>query len=322
MSEFKVSVVRIADIEKHPNADSLSMTKVHGGYPVIFRTDDYQLGDLAAYVPVDSLVPTCDDRFSFLSDHAKNGKYRVKAKKLRGIFSMGLLVKPQPDWLEGRDVETELGIEKYEEVEPITMRGEISKDPGVFPVYDIEGLRKYMHLLEENEDVIITEKIHGCNARMGWHDREFHVGSRTQFKKLDGTTVWADVANKREIPRKMKDLNVGLYFEVYGQVQDMKYGIKGCDMVVFDAFDLKTRTWWNTDDVLRICNDMNLPYVPILHRGPWSRDLVSLAEGKTILGNKCHVREGFVVKPIIERWHNSIGRVILKLHGEGYLLRK
>lgn len=35
-----------------------------------------------------------------------------------------------------------------------------------------------------------------------------------------------------------------------------------------------------------------------------------------------HVREGMVVKPVHERFDDRIGRVVLKLHGEGYLTRK
>jgi hypothetical protein len=35
-----------------------------------------------------------------------------------------------------------------------------------------------------------------------------------------------------------------------------------------------------------------------------------------------HVREGIVVKPVRERQSRSIGRVFLKLAGQGYLLRK
>lgn len=35
-----------------------------------------------------------------------------------------------------------------------------------------------------------------------------------------------------------------------------------------------------------------------------------------------HVREGFVVKPIRERQDPRLGRVFLKMAGEGYLLRK
>ncbi len=35
-----------------------------------------------------------------------------------------------------------------------------------------------------------------------------------------------------------------------------------------------------------------------------------------------HVREGVVVKPLVERWDQEVGRVFLKQPGEGYLLRK
>jgi hypothetical protein len=47
-----------------------------------------------------------------------------------------------------------------------------------------------------------------------------------------------------------------------------------------------------------------------------------MAEGKTILGNGGHVREGGVIRPITERVDLRHGRVIGKLVGEGYHLRK
>jgi hypothetical protein len=60
----------------------------------------------------------------------------------------------------------------------------------------------------------------------------------------------------------------------------------------------------------------------VLHRGPWSAALCALAEGPTVIGEGAHVREGFVVRPVRERVDRRAGRVVLKLHGEGYLLRK
>ena len=67
---------------------------------------------------------------------------------------------------------------------------------------------------------------------------------------------------------------------------------------------------------------LDIPAVPELYRGPWSPDLARLAEGATVLGNGAHVREGWVVRPVRERVHPDLGRVILKRHGEGYLTRK
>ncbi len=50
--------------------------------------------------------------------------------------------------------------------------------------------------------------------------------------------------------------------------------------------------------------------------------LLSLAEGPTTIGGAKHVREGWVIKPAVERRDNRIGRVILKMHSEGFLTRK
>jgi len=47
----------------------------------------------------------------------------------------------------------------------------------------------------------------------------------------------------------------------------------------------------------------------------------AMAEGANILSGQ-HIREGFVVRPVQERWHPEVGRVILKLVGQEYLLTK
>lgn len=81
MSEFHINVVEIGTIEKHPNADTLSITSVDG-YPCIIRTGEFTEGDRAVYIPVDSILPKDEPRWEFLAGHL-----RVKAKKLRGIFT-------------------------------------------------------------------------------------------------------------------------------------------------------------------------------------------------------------------------------------------
>jgi hypothetical protein len=61
--------------------------------------------------------------------------------------------------------------------------------------------------------------------------------------------------------------------------------------------------------------------VPLLYRGPWNLDdLLPLANGKSMIAN--NTREGFVVKPVVERYDMHHGRVAFKMVGEDYLLRK
>lgn len=141
-SESTVRIVRINDLSSIANADALQLTHVHGGYPCLVRTGQFQLGQLAAYVPIDMIVPTDRSAFAFLDGKAKNGRYRVRALRLRGTFSMGLLV-PVPDGLtvvEGDDLTTYFGAEKYEPPVDLTTGGENEHDPGIMPVYtDIEA---------------------------------------------------------------------------------------------------------------------------------------------------------------------------------------
>lgn len=375
MSEFHIRVVRLGPIEKHPNADTLSITQIDGGYPVIFRTGEYKEGDLAAYVPVDAIVPDFPE-WRFLAPNILPGepvpeKYRrIRARRLRGIFSMGLITKATPNSKEGNNVQEVLGITKYEPPteafgtglgvisaklkwfnsipwykKPLTryfwirlwyrtiLKKGISHnlpDPDFFPKYtDIEGLRKYGNVLVEGEEVVINEKIHGCSARFGWHKGKFWVGSHNHFKRKPGrgepTDWWWTATATHNLEERLKGApGIGFYGEVYGDwVQDLHYGSQNHTLGVtfFDAMDLKTGKYLDYDNFINLCISLNLQTVPELYRGPWHKELRALAEGKTTL-NADHTREGFVVRPVKERFERSVGRCILKYVGEGYLLRK
>jgi len=70
-----------------------------------------------------------------------------------------------------------------------------------------------------------------------------------------------------------------------------------------------------------IINRLGLTRVPIVYIGSFSPEYLDLADGQTILGNGCHIREGIVIKPVTERWTHRIGRVILKRISDKYLLK-
>ena len=112
------------------------------------------------------------------------------------------------------------------------------------------------------------------------------------------------------------------YGEVYGAVQDLTYGAQKGELFfrVFDIFDLVAQKYLDIDDTLRIVAESGLDHVPLLYRGPWSEKLMELAEGQSTIAN--NIREGFVVRPVKERWESSAGRVVFKMVGEGYHLRK
>lgn len=323
MSTFKVEVVALPAFTKHPNADSLFLTNIYD-YPVIFNTaNGYKEGELVAYIPVDAVVPMTPE-WAFLGDSPRS--HRIKAKKLRGIFSMGLLVRAPEGSNVGDDVSERLGIVKYECPEPAFLGGENEKDPGFIPSYtDIENYRRYSHVLVEGEPVILTEKLHGCNGRFVYHSKtdRLWVGSRTCIKKEDPNNLWWKIADRLNFRERLKQIpDKVIYGEVIGQVQDLRYDAKTNEYFfrVFDVFDILTGRYLDFDAAQAVIKEIGLEPVPILHRGPWNRELLALCEGKSTLAN--HVREGFVVRPEKERYSNEAGRVIFKMIGEGYLLRK
>lgn len=318
MSEFHVKVIRIGSMRKHDNADTLSITQVWD-YPVIVRTGEFKEGDLAVYVPVDSIVPADDPRWAFL-----NGSTRIKAKRLRGVFSMGLLTTADPTWKEGDDVLELLRIKKYEPPEPLIIGGEDEHDPGFMPVYtDIEGLRRWSDVLIPGEEVSITEKIHGANGRWIYQDGRLWCASHRNWKKENPDIIWWKAAKAAGLFELLKNYpDFGFYGEVFGQVQDLKYGAGKNELKIafFDVINIKTRKYLDWNDTLSVLK--GFPIVPILYQGPWKPELRSLAEGQSTWPNAGCVREGIVIKPVKERFDERIGRVILKLHGEGYLTRK
>jgi RNA ligase (TIGR02306 family) len=345
MSTFSVPIVCIGHFEKHPNADTLSITEVEG-CPVIFRTGELETGSYAVYVPVDAVVPTDKPAFAFLATKEGQATARIKAKKLRGVFSMGLLL-PARTVLPGdfkmeigggvhQDVAETLGIVKYEEPEEPNMKLGAAKrerqvDSSTAPIYDIESHRKYKSLYAEGEEVVVTEKIHGCNGRFvfrkGEEDTEprLYVGSRNFFIKDTESAVWWKVARQYDLATKLAGHeDLVLYGEVYGQVQDLKYGTSGEDPLRFAAFDIydkKLGRFWDYRAFLKFCEEKGIPTAPILYFGPYNEaEIEELSKGQSVLANQ--IKEGVVIKPATERWDYTLGRVITKLVGEQYLLRK
>lgn len=337
MSEFHVEVVRVGEIKPHPNADRLGITRVRD-YPVIVALGEFQASDTAVYVPVDALVPADAPRWEFLAK-GQSAKtygipgaqlyYRIRAVKLRGTFSMGLLTRAPAGLAIEDDARAALRIEKYEPPEPVSTSGEDERDPGFLPHYDVEALRRWPGVLLPGEQVVITEKIHGCCGMWAWHNDRLWVASHTTFKAPppEGTQgpVWWRAAVQYDMANRLREVGpYAFYGEVYGPVQDLKYGMDrgALKVAVFDVLNTETRVWLDFEEAFRVAEAAGLPWVPILYTGPWHEGLREHAEGQTTVAGATHVREGIVIRLLHERYQEDLGRVLLKLHGEGFLTRK
>lgn len=213
MAEFKVSVVRVDAVQKHPNADRLDVVSI-GGYRCIANRHEsgasrYAAGDLVVYIPEGALVPVWMLEEMGFWDEAKgkgtlSGTHgnRVKAVKLRGVLSQGLLYpvisstaatwnedsgdfnigrrhamrvlfegsEDYIDVIEGQDVAEVLGITKWEPPIPMGMGGQVTPYHGSsLPLkFDVENIKRYPNVLRDDDMVTITEKLHGTFLQVGY----------------------------------------------------------------------------------------------------------------------------------------------------------
>ncbi len=349
MSMFTCPVVRLEKYGKHRNADSLSVIQIDGT-ACVFRTEDFNgPGSLAVYFPIDSWLPLDNPTFRWLRPDAGPGaRHRLKARNLRGIFSMGMLVPLEKVMVKkrdgegygplsydgtpfvGADLSRVLDVVKWQEPIPLQTGGENESDPGVMPVYDIESYWKFKHVLIPGEEVVVTEKIHGTNFRSFRDLERLWVGSHNCWKRYSLDNLYWRVAEKYQLHEKMKNTSTGygIYGEAYGAVQDLKYGaLPGeVSLALFDVFSFGAcypRGFCNWEEVEALAPHLGLKTVPVLYKGPYDPAIVEpLCEGQTTIGGATHIREGVVIKPTKERWCQDIGRVILKMKSEAYMLRK
>lgn len=356
MSTKLVEVVPVV-LEKHPDPETTALSIVRvGGYVVVARTEDWSTVDRAAYVPIDGVLPERPE-YAFLGKHR-----RIKAKKLRGVFSEGLLVPAPAGASVGDDVTEALGVtffdpdlmDKNGNTGRVTSGPSEPEPPGpAAPRYtDIENIKgKHAPKFEEGEEIVAVEKIHGCNHRATWrldaiediaepytrdaieHARKragrLHVGSHNRWVKMPdvgetrGNTFW-DAAHHANLAHTLHAYEGAiLYGEAFGPVQDLKYGRDKVDYVAFDLWAPALGRFLDFDDFETIATFFHIPMAPVVYRGPFNMEkLLALAEQDSTVPG---ASAGHIREGLVIRpvkERSPHGRVIAKLISARYRLRK
>ena len=192
------------------------------------------------------------------------------------------------------------------------------------PVYDVEAYKNYKDALQEGETVVMTEKIHGSNARFICLEGVIYVGSRNQWKAPGTGTVWHKALEQNPwIEEWLKKFpGHALYGEVTPTQAKFTYGCKPGE-VKFFVFDIYTPegTWVSEDDFLAYdFQGLDPRRVPFLYLGPFSQEkLEECSTGPSKVPGASHIREGAVCKPVKERSARGLGRVLLKLVSNAFL---
>ncbi len=313
-----IEVTKLESVYDWPNSDSLEGVTVDG-WECCVRKGDFVAGDLIVFIPPDSLVPADRPEFAFLAKDSIVENCRVRAKKLRGTPSYGLVIKAPEGFNIGDDVTEHFSIGHYNPPEP--RDGEIEKaNPKLAYItkYDVDSFQQLAKkIFVDGEEVIITEKIHGENQRFVCIEDEMWVGSRNMWKR-EGDNYWWNVLKKFPQIETYCRANPGyiVYGENYG-AQSLKYGLpKG--QRGFAAFDIRAvdNRWLDYDEAREA---LDCPWVPFVARIPYDfHTCMEYAEGKTLLGGGHH-REGIVLSPSKERTLPRLGRAKLKIVSATFL---
>ncbi len=253
MATFECKVYELT-IEEHPNADAIELARV-GDYRSIVRKGEFKTGDLGVYIPEGAIVPEqLLERLGLVGKLAGSKHNRVKAVRLRGIVSQGLIVPIEfrehvmdqdthefSDVYvlsmrgeagaghiveEGDDVMEWLGVTKWEPPIPTQMAGEVFAAFGKTISYDIENIKRFPDIFEDGEHISITEKIHGTWCCMGYHPA------------IDGPVVTSKGLSGKGLAFKFNEANVNnLYVRAYEATVDEKTNIGILDRLI-EALDI------------------------------------------------------------------------------------
>lgn len=202
MSTHRVEVVKIDAIDKHPNADRLQLAKI-SGWQVVVGLNNFQPGQLALYIPVDSVLPnSLEMRLFPVGSKITLKKGRVRSIRIRGQMSQGMIISLNdltgeliaagnldmlaeggyPQYAPGDDYAEILGVSKYEPPEPEFGGGQGTRakvasknqiNPNFKKYTDIENIKWYTDVFQPGEMVYISEKMHGTSARYGYVPRHY-----------------------------------------------------------------------------------------------------------------------------------------------------
>ncbi|MFF5015953.1 RNA ligase (ATP) [Streptomyces sp. NPDC001165] len=349
MSTLRVTA-EVLTVHEHPNADALELAQV-GLYRAVVAKGAYRTGEAAVYIPEQSVLPPgLIEELGLTGRLAGGDANRVKAVRLRGELSQGIVCRPKAladvdlarAAAEGTDFAERLGITKWVPPVPPTMDGDVESAPDLLPWVDIENIQRFPDIFTAGEDVVLTEKLHGSACLLTYlaDEDRVHVSSKgfgaksLALKEDPRNLYWRAVRGHgvaeaaARLAERLGARRIGIFGEVYGAgVQDLTYGADGRrETLGYAAFDVSaeidgTVCWLDAAELL----DGELPLVPRLFSGPYDIERVlEFASGReTVSGRGLHLREGVVIRPLVERYSGVTGgRAIAKAVSPAYLTRK
>lgn len=335
----------IGEVKPIVGADNIELVTV-GGWNAITKKGEYKVDDLVIVATTDAVIPQKLSDDLGVTNYLRKGQ-RVRTVKLRGVYSECLIIPMTSlsgkgaKGIPGTDLMQTLGITKYEppvKTVQLSVGGRKIKyhqNPNFKVYYKFPNQKNVPDMFNEEDEVVITRKLHGTNARYGivrkkklslwdrvkmlfgnqWVAFEYVYGSHNVEKGSDSqgfydTDVWKTVANTYNIRGKLWDHvkdtyepsmlteGVVIYGEIYGAgiQKNYEYGLTDVKFVGFDVeVDGEYQPYIN-ETVHFDC--LELPQVELLYQGNWDKE----EQDKYVFGNFIEgtkvPHEGIVVKSV------------------------
>jgi len=341
-------VAKINEVRAIEGADNIELV-IAGGWNAITKKGEFNEGALTIIATTDAVIPEALSEKMGVTSYLRKGG-RVRTVKLRGVYSECLIISGKffeenrtiLNIVDGQDMMEKLGITKYEppvkQIQLASGRKIKWRDNQNFHIYyKFPNLKNVAGLFTEADEVQITRKIHGTNARYGivkkskltfwdrvkkflrladeWVNYEYIYGSHNCEKGSDSqgfysTDVWRTIAETYGIKERLwnqakkysaEDLGSGLvlYGEIYGAgiQKNYEYGLTDIKFVGFDITVNGEYLAPETTHLVTSC-DLELPHVEVLYEGPWSQEVQDGYVFNNFIEGTKVPHEGIVIKHV------------------------
>ena len=285
---IQATIEIIEQVFSHPNADSLELVKVLG-FQCVVPKNMYKNNDMIIFIQPDSVLPKKDH--SWAAEFLKYAPTRVKAIKLRGEWSEGLIIPVNTlyniDIKIGLEVSDILGITHYESTNSIIEKeGIIGQLAYNIPKTDeerFENLRKTL-ITYYGQKVDVTLKIDGQSWSVFYilnkenpDNDEFGITGRKVRYDINLKNNYTNHIVRYDIHNKLRDycrkynVSICLRGESYGKgIQKMKnnpHSDKEPGLAIFSVFLIDQRQYANKGEkhyFVDLCKELNLPMVDMI----------------------------------------------------------
>jgi RNA ligase (TIGR02306 family) len=170
-----VYVGKIGSLSEILGADNIELVTV-GGWQAITKKGEYKVDDLVVVATTDAVIPQKLSDDLGVTNYLRKGQ-RVRTVKLRGVYSEFLIIPigfvPEKYRYEGADCMELLDIFKFEPpVKTIQLsvggrKIKYHQNPNFKVYYKFPNQKNVPDMFTEEDEVVITRKLHGTNARYG-----------------------------------------------------------------------------------------------------------------------------------------------------------